>query len=85
MEFTQEQEQVIKSTLWALSILKHCRVDEHEKKGFQEIMEINIKKMDDTGIPWRVQNSIFYIAEKMDVRSFYLSTMLKAAMERATA
>lgn len=80
--FTPEQIAVMKSTLSTLSTLKHGSLDDADKKSLQDSMEDNINAMDRLNISWRLQNSLFYIAEEMDVRSFYLSTMLDKATTR---
>lgn len=81
-KFTKEQEDIMKSTLWALSTIKHCRIDNNELKSLQDTMNYNINIMDKLEISWKYQNSIFYIAESMDIRAFYLSTMLERAILR---
>ena len=42
-----------------------------------------IEAMDRQRIPWRLQNALFYIGEKYDVRAWYLDQLLNMAQQRA--
>ena len=48
-------------------------------------MEDLISSMDKNRIPWKLQNSLFYIGEKYDVRSYYVSDLCNMAYKRAYA
>lgn len=73
---------VLESVLVNLSLLIHARLNDDEKRASHENMDYLIRKMDEARVPYSVQNSLFYIAQKIDVRSAYLSDMLRAAFDR---
>ena len=76
---------VLEAVLVNLSFLHHARLNDDEKRASHENMEDLIQQMDAARVPYAVQNSLFYIARKWDVRSCYLADMLRAAFDRVGA
>ena len=73
---------ILESVLVNLSLLHHARLNDDEKRASRTNMDDLIQQMDAARVPYAVQNSLFYIAQKIDVRSAYLSDMLRAAFDR---
>lgn len=73
---------ILESVLVNLSFLHHARLNDDEKRASRENMDDLIQQMDAARVPYSVQNSLFYIAQKIDVRSAYLSDMLRSAFDR---
>lgn len=72
---------VLESVIVNLSLLHHARLNDDEKRASRENMDDLIQQMDAARVPYSVQNSLFYIAQKIDVRSAYLSDMLRTAFD----
>lgn len=75
--------QTCNAVLTVLSVKLHKRLTEQEHAESHEHMLDLIKSMDDLGIPWKLQNALFYVAEMYDVRKWYLDQLLKKAIEHA--
>jgi hypothetical protein len=76
-------ETIARVILWRISTLKHCRLTADENAEFHAGMRDALTAADAAGIPWAVQNALLYIGEKYDVRAWYLSDLLRMAIERS--
>lgn len=76
---------VLESVLVNLSLLSHSMLTDAETRASRENMEDLIEQMDAARVPFCVQNSLFYIAQKMDVRVCYVADMLRTAFDRVGA
>lgn len=81
--YTINQCHIMEAVIVNLSILFHQRNTEWEKMEIRKNMEDLISSMDKNRIPWKLQNSLFYIGEKYDVRSHYISDLCEMAYSRA--
>lgn len=84
-KYTINQRHIMEAVIVNLSILFHQRNTEWEKMEIRKNMEDLISSMDKNRIPWKLQNSLFYIGEKYDVRSCYVSDLCNMAYNRAYA
>ncbi len=66
-----------------LSVLKHQFLEESERDILRKNMDGLISDMDKLSVPFKVQNALFWAAERYDVRTFYLNDMLNFAYEKA--
>lgn len=83
--YTINQRHIMEAIIVNLSILFHQRNTEWEKMEIRKNMEDLISSMDKNGIPWKLQNSLFYVGENYDVRSCYVSDLCELAYSRACA
>lgn len=83
--YTIKQRHIMEAVIVNLSIFFHQRNTEGEKMEIRKNMEDLISSMDKNGIPWKLQNSLFYIGEKYDIRNHYISDICKEAYARAYA
>ena len=75
--------QICYAVITRISVLKHQFLTEREKEDSRQAIDDLINRMDRMGISWKLQNQMFYVAEKYDVRSHYLSDLLNMAVKRA--
>ena len=78
-----EKVNTCKAVLTVMSVLTFQRLTEEERTEEHKNMEGLIEAMDRQRIPWRLQNALFYIGEKYDVRAWYLDQLLNMAQQRA--
>lgn len=71
------------SVISGVSVLKHQIVNEDERISIDESIKFCFQQLDKIGVTFRFQNSLLYIAEKLDSRSYYLHDMLNMAVARA--
>lgn len=84
-KYTINQRHIMEAVIVNLSILFHQRNTEWEKMAIRKNMEDLISSMDKNRIPWKLQNSLFYIGEKYDVRSYYVGYLCNMAYKRVYA
>lgn len=72
-----------KAVITVMSILTFQRLTAQEREAEHRNMNELITMMDRQRIPWRLQNALFYIGEKYDVRAWYLGQLLHMATDRA--
>ena len=84
-KYSIDQRHIMEAVIVNLSILFHQRNTEWEEMEIRKNMEDLISSMDKNRIPWKLQNSLFYIGEKYDVRSYYVSDLCNMAYKRAYA
>ena len=70
---------------YAIPAVRFTPNDYWEKMEIRKNMDDLISTMDKNRIPWKLQNSLFYIGEKYDVRSYYVSDLCNMAYKRAYA
>lgn len=77
--------QTMQSVLVRISVLAYQAYDlsDAEKDDSRRCISYDIDAMDRFGIPWKVQNALFYTAEHNDCRRKYISDLLDAAAHRA--
>lgn len=77
--------QTMQSVLVRISALTYQVRDlsDAEKYDSRRCISDDIDAMDRFGIPWKVQNALFYTAEHNDCRCKYISDLLDAAAHRA--
>lgn len=78
-----EKVNTCKAVLTVMSVLTFQRLTEEERAEEHKNMDNLIEAMDRQRIPWRLQNALFYIGEKYDVRAWYLDQLLHMAQQRA--
>lgn len=66
-----------------VSVLKHQIVNDEERKAIDGSIKLCFQQLDKMGVTFRFQNSLLYIAEKFDSRSYYVRDMLNMAISRA--
>ena len=71
------------SIVSGVSILKHQNVNDEERKAIDGSIKYCFEQLDKMGVTFRFQNSLLYIAEKLDSRSHYLHNMLDMAVKHA--
>ena len=71
------------SVISGASILKHQIVNDEERKAIDGSIRSCFQQLDKMGVTFRFQNSLLYIAEKFDSRSYYLYDMLNKAVAHA--
>lgn len=71
------------SVISGISVLKHQTVNDEERKAIDESIRLCFQQLDKMGVTFRFQNSLLYIAEKFDSRSYYLHDMLNKAVAHA--
>ena len=64
-KYTINQRHIMEAVIVNLSILFHQRNTEWEKMEIRKNMEDLISSMDKNRIPWKLQNSLFYIGGKI--------------------
>lgn len=84
-KYTINQRHIMEAVVVNMSILRHQRNTEAEKMEIKKNMEDLISSMDKNRIPWKLQNSLFYIGEKYDVREYYISDLCNMAYNRVYA
>lgn len=66
------------------SFLRHDKtLTEDERRTLTGCIEGGFEQLDKLGVTFRFQNSILYIAEKYDSRTYYLRDMIRFAVDRA--
>lgn len=83
--YTIDQRHIMESVIVNLSILYHQRNTEWEKMEISKNMEDLISAMDKDRITWRLQNSLFYVGENYDTRSYYINDLCRLAYSCAYA
>lgn len=78
-----EKVNTCKAVITVMSVLTFQRLTEEEREEEHKNMDGLIEAMDRQRIPWRLQNALFYIGEKYDVRAWYLDQLLNMAQQRA--
>lgn len=78
-----EKVNTCKAVITVMSVLTFQRLTEEEREEEHKNMDSLIEAMDRQRIPWRLQNALFYIGEKYDVRAWYLDQLLNMAQQRA--
>lgn len=78
-----EKVNTCKAVLTVMSVLTFQRLTKEEREAEHKNMDGLIEAMDRQRIPWRLQNALFYIGEKYDVRAWYLDQLLNMAQQRA--
>lgn len=71
------------SLVSGVSILNHQIVNDEERKAIDDSIKDCFQHLDKMGITFRFQNSLLYIAEKFDSRSYYLHDMIIKAIDHA--
>ena len=71
------------SVVSGVSVLKHQIVNDEERKAIDGSIKFCFQQLDKMGVTFRFQNSLLYIAEKLDSRSYYLHDMLNMAVAHA--
>ena len=71
------------SVISGVSVLKHQIVNEDERISIDGSIKFCFQQLDKMGVTFRFQNSLLYIAEKLDSRSYYLHDMLNMAFVHA--
>lgn len=71
------------SVISGVSVLKHQIVNEDERISIDGSIKFCFQQLDKMGATFRFQNSLIYIAEKFDSRSYYLHDMLNKAVAHA--
>ena len=71
------------SVISGVSVLKHQIVNEDERISIDGSIKFCFQQLDKIGVTFRFQNSLLYIAEKLDSRSYYLHDMLNMAVAHA--
>lgn len=66
-----------------VSVLKHQITNDEERKAIDGSIKLCFQQLDKMGVTFRFQNSLLYIAEKFDSRSYYLHDMLNKAVFHA--
>lgn len=84
-KYTINQRHIMEAIIVNLSILHHQRNTKAEIVEIRKNMEDLISSMDKNRIPWKLQNSLFYIGEKYDVREWYIDTLCNMAYNRVYA
>lgn len=79
----QNTKQLCKAVITVLSTKTHCALSAAEKAEEHRNMLDLIRDMDAAGIPWVLQNALFYVGERYDVRVNYLDHLLTIALNRA--
>lgn len=72
----------LEAVLVNCSLLHHARLTDAERQECRANMDDLILQMDAARVPFKVQNSLFYIAQKMDIRVAYVADMLRIAFDR---
>ena len=76
-------ESIARAIITRISVLTHCRLTPDEEADARQGMSDILTAADRAGLPWRLQNALLYIGEKYDVRAWYLSDLLRMAIERS--
>lgn len=84
-KYTINQRHIMEAVIVNLSILRHQQNTEAEKMEIRKNMEDLISSMDKNKIPWKLQNSLFYIGETYDVRKCYVDDLCNMAYNRVYA
>lgn len=71
------------SLVSGVSVLTHQIVNDEERKAIDSSIKLCFQQLDKMGVTFRFQNSLLYIAEKFDSRSYYLHDMLNKAVAHA--
>lgn len=71
------------SLVSGVSILNHQIVNDEERKSIDCSIKYCFQQLDKMNVKFRFQNSLLYIAEKFDSRSYYLHDMINMAIDHA--
>lgn len=71
------------SIVSGVSVIKHQKVSDEEKETIDGCIKFCFKQLDKMNVTFRFQNSLLYIAEKIDSRSDYLINMIEKAVNHA--
>ena len=71
------------SLVSGVSILNHQIVNDEERKSIDGSIKYCFQQLDKMNVTFRFQNSLLYIAEKFDSRSYYLHDMINMAIDHA--
>lgn len=69
------------SVVSVVSVLKHQTANDEERNAIDSSIRLCFQQLDKMGVTFRFQNSLLYIAEKFDSRSYYLHDMLNMAID----
>ena len=67
----------------AISVLKHQHNTDEEIKIMRDCIPFYFKELDKLNVTFRFQNAMIYIAEKYDVRDYYMRSLIIKAVEHA--
>ena len=84
-KYSINQRHIMEAVVVHLSILFHQRNTEWEEMEIRKNMEDLISSMDTNRIPCNLQNSLFYIGDKYEARSYYVSDLCNMAYKRVYA
>ena len=73
---------LLKSVIVSVSILKHKRLTEEERAITRSNLNYTISEMDKAGIPYKVQNALFWVGYSHNTAEHYLSDLLQLAESR---
>lgn len=74
--------QTCNAIITVISILKHQQLTPEEVNASRALMDSLLADADKFGIPWILQNSLLYIGEVYDVRSWYIDQLFTKACDR---
>lgn len=77
------QTAICNAIITRISVLKHQQLTLDELTDARQGMTDILTDADRAGIPWKLQNALLYVGEKYDVRAWYLSDLLRMAVNRA--
>lgn len=76
-------EKIAAALVCKISILKHQRIPPEDLPELQRDIDDLLTAADAAGISWKVQNALLYIGEKHDVRTWYISDLMRMACTHA--
>ena len=74
---------VCASLVSGISVLKHQKNSEEEIRIINDCIKSCFHRLDEMNVTFRFQNSLIYIAEKIDSRADYLINMIEKAVFHA--
>ena len=80
-----KRRQTCNAIITVVSVLRHQQLTPEEVSASRALMASLLADADRFGIPWRLQNSLLYIGEAHDVRSWYIDQLFAKACERISA
>jgi hypothetical protein len=78
-----EIDAAVSGLISAVSVLQHQHNTEDEIKVLRDCIPLYFKQLDRQNVTFRFQNACIYIAEKFDVREYYMRTLVIKAVEHA--